>query len=102
MRPDEQTIAHVLAEKGYVTKCIGKMHLTSQQHRGREESIADWRDGVYKEWQGPYYGYQTADLILGHSNSLVGHYGNWLREHYPEARHRFVVENMEKLPVSSG
>jgi len=102
MRADERTIGHILAENGYITHLIGKPHFKSQQHRGTEESIADWRDGNYENWSGPYAGFQTVDLILGHSNSLLGHYGQWLRENHADQYHYFKLDNMEPLDVTCG
>jgi arylsulfatase A-like enzyme len=102
MRLDERTLADVLSENGYVTHFIGKAHFKSQEARGTEESLPDWRDGKFEGWNGPYAGFQAVDLILGHSNSLVGHYGQWLRnEHASEFAH-FFAENMQPLEVSCG
>ncbi len=102
MRDNERTIGHVLTENGYITHFIGKPHFKSQQHRGTEESIADWRDGKYDRWNGPFAGFQTVDIILGHSNSLLGHYGQWLREYHADEYHYFKVQNMESLDVTCG
>jgi len=102
MRDGERTLGHVLAENGYTTHFIGKSHFKSQERRGTEESLPDWRDGKYDGWNGPYAGFQTVDLVLGHSNSLVGHYGKWLRENYPDQYYHFKRENMEALDVTCG
>lgn len=102
IRAGERTIAQVLGENGYRTHFIGKPHFKSQLHQGTEESIADWRAGLYEEWNGPYIGFETVEFILGHSNSLYGHYGKWLRTEHPDKYHHFKVENMRKLDVTCG
>ncbi len=95
MRDGERTLGHALAENGYLTHYVGKCHFKSQQRRGTEESIADWRDGLYEGWKGPYAGFQTLDMILGHSNSLVGQYGEWLRREHSEVYREFIYENLD-------
>lgn len=102
MRNDEKTIGGLLGNHGYRTHFIGKPHFKSQQHRGTEESIADWKDGKFEGWHGPYAGFQTVDIILGHSNSLVGHYGEWLRQEHPEQYRAFREDHLKSLEVSCG
>lgn len=102
LRNDEQTLGHVLQEHGYTTHFIGKPHFKSQQHSGTEESIADWREGKMEGWDGPYVGFQTVDMILGHSNPLVGHYGTWIKTTHPASIKAFMYETMESLHVTSG
>lgn len=102
MRDSERTIGQVLNENGYDTYFVGKPHFKSQQHKGTEESIADWRAGQYDHWHGPYKGFERIDLILGHSNPLTGHYGQWMEEKYPEARITYMDKNLEALEVTSG
>lgn len=80
--PDQtQMISHLLADAGFRTHYVGKAHfqafgLSGQQSR---ESRNDWAVG-YDGWDGPYYGFQTAELALGHTTyGLSGHYGAWVR-----------------------
>ena len=44
------------------------------------DSRAFWSLPESDGWNGPYYGYQTLDLLLGESDTahLAGHYANWL------------------------
>jgi uncharacterized sulfatase len=100
MRNDEKTIGELLQTNGYRTHFIGKPHFKSQQHRGTEESIADWKDGKFEGWNGPYAGFETIEMILGHSNSLVGHYGQWLRKEHPEKYQLFRSDNLEPLNIN--
>jgi arylsulfatase A-like enzyme len=102
MRDDERTIAHVLTESGYCTHFIGKPHFKSQGHSGTEESVLDWRKGLYDDWIGPYAGFQTVEEILGHCNTFYGHYGKWLRrEHAGELKH-FRDSNLRSLDITCG
>lgn len=102
LRDDERTIGNVLQENGYDTYFVGKPHFKTQQHRGSEESIADWRDGLYDEWSGPFLGFNKIDLILGHSNPLTGHYGLWMKEEHPEARITYMDKELESIDVTCG
>ena len=102
MRENELTIGHALQKNGYRTHFIGKPHFSSQQNAGCQESISDWREGKWAGWEGPYAGFETLEIILGHSNPLLAHYGDWLRENHPEHIQKFIYENMRPLDVSSG
>ncbi len=102
MRPDERTLAHVFTETGYRTHFIGKAHFRSQELCGTEESLPDWREGKFAGWNGPYAGFQTVDLVLGHSNPLLGHFGKWLRDNYPGELRHFMLEEMQPLEVTCG
>lgn len=93
IRPDELTLADTFNQAGYYTHCIGKMHLYSQEQTGNPESLPDWHAGLHQDFQGPFCGFQGCDLILGHSNSITGHYGAWLKQHHPLALESFWTEN---------
>jgi arylsulfatase A-like enzyme len=89
--PEEVTLAHVLGAAGYRTAAVGKLHFTptgGPPGPGRYEAQAAWRDpapaAALDDWSGPYYGFQTVQLALGH-NAPGGHYGRWLRREHPEA-----------------
>ncbi|NOY75067.1 MAG: sulfatase-like hydrolase/transferase, partial [Kiritimatiellaeota bacterium] len=102
IRDEETTLGDTLQKNGYRTYFTGKPHFKSQQHRGTEESIADWRDGKLTGWKGPYAGFEKVDMVLGHSNPLVGHYGEWLRENHPEAAKTYMDKNLESIGVACG
>lgn len=102
MRENERTIGHALQENGYRTHFIGKPHFTSQQNTGCRESISDWREGKHKGWNGHYAGFETTEIILGHSNPLLAHYGDWLRENHPQHIKKFIYENMEPIDITCG
>ena len=90
--PDERTIGDVLGERGYHTALLGKAHFNSYGDKAETpwtnyESFAAWRAGrIDPDWRGPYYGFQQADLSLGHGpwGLMGGQYGKWLAENYPD------------------
>jgi arylsulfatase A-like enzyme len=91
--PHERTIADVLAECGYHTALLGKGHLTpfgaaADAPPPNYESFRAWQAGrMTPDWHGPYYGFQECRLAIGHGpyGFRHGHYGQWLRESFPDA-----------------
>jgi arylsulfatase A-like enzyme len=85
--PEEtRTVAHRLAEQGYCTHNIGKMHFQAYGSRDDQsiEAISRWTGG-HPDFCGPYYGFQTIELALGHTTyGLRGHYGAWVRSQVSE------------------
>ena len=75
-------MADYLAENGYSTASIGKIHfectdcgpnaprISMEDHRLWEEK------GDNIDWYGPYWGYQYVELTCGHSTKPIAHYGN--------------------------
>lgn len=79
-------LSHRLAAAGYQTRLVGKAHFESYtaSPEGSRESVQGFKAG-YGDWRGPYYGFDHAELALGHAAwGLSGHYGAWLREHVTE------------------
>lgn len=89
----ERTLADLLGESGYHTALLGKAHFNSfgadaDAPEPNRESFAAWRAGrVTPDWHGPYYGFDHCELALGHGSwgAECGHYGQWLRENFPNA-----------------
>jgi arylsulfatase A-like enzyme len=84
------TVTTLLANSGYHTHGVGKQHLQPLLAPGDREmpdSRAFWNTPESTNWDGPYYGYQSIDLLLGESDTanLAGHYANWLRENHPQS-----------------
>ncbi|MBT3268398.1 sulfatase-like hydrolase/transferase [Candidatus Poribacteria bacterium] len=79
---DERMVSHILRDAGYRTHYIGKAHFQAfggADSRSREHS-ANWAGG-YDGWTGPYYGFDTVELALGHATyGISGHYGEWARD----------------------
>jgi arylsulfatase A-like enzyme len=95
---EELTLADVLNASGYRTAAFGKLHFMPSgdaARSGRYEANATWADPALAagldDWSGPYYGFQTVKLAIGH-NGPGGHYGQWLRREHPEALRLFSKE----------
>ncbi|MGB1008457.1 MAG: sulfatase family protein [Thiolinea sp.] len=83
------TLTRTLAEDGYRTHAVGKQHLQpilAPAEMNMPDSRAFWKQPDAAQWNGPYYGYQTIDLLLGESDTaqIAGHYASWLRDNYPQ------------------
>ena len=69
------TLPQVLADNGFRTHCVGKIHLqpfsnSDFSEEGRPlswESRDLWNEGAIKGLPLPYYGYQTVDYVVGMS-----------------------------------
>jgi arylsulfatase A-like enzyme len=95
------TLPGYLADNGFQTASFGKIHFTPYNgNAGNLESASYWKEtGDNFDWNGPYWGFQTVELTIGHTNPIA-HYGRWFREKggTPEMLelHRF------KNPVQAG
>lgn len=80
--PEEEIfLSHRLDAAGYRTHYIGKAHFQAFGGTGTEsmEAFDDWQ-ARYPTFTGPYYGFSTVELALGHGNwGMAGHYGAWVR-----------------------
>ncbi len=88
--PSIPTLTESLAKSGYSTHSVGKQHLQpilAPAELDMPDSRAFWKNERSKQWTGPYYGFQTLDLLLGESDTaaIAGHYSNWLKENHAEA-----------------
>ncbi|MCG9126497.1 sulfatase-like hydrolase/transferase [Candidatus Poribacteria bacterium] len=71
---DEPMISHRLSEVGYRTHYIGKAHF--QPFGASPENSIETRNNTerYPDFQGPYYGFETIELALGHATyGIAGH-----------------------------
>ena len=100
--PQVPTFYQELADAGWSTHAVGKLHLQSQEHAGNPESLPDYRQGLWQNWRGPYFGFQTVELALGHTNPLVGAYGEWLAERHPGAIRSLLAESLRQAPAAGG
>jgi arylsulfatase A-like enzyme len=85
------TLADMLQEAGYATACLGKMHLQPHMAHARfgfQDNYAWQSLPENADWQGPFYGFQTCRLTLGHGERPChldgGHYARWLHAQHPE------------------
>lgn len=91
-------ISHELKAAGYRTHGVGKFHfqpiLAGAEHK-MPDSNAFWELPESAGWNGPFYGFDTVDILIGESVSATegGHYANWLRKTAPEAAELFLPEN---------
>ncbi|MHB9131283.1 MAG: sulfatase family protein [Armatimonadota bacterium] len=83
---DEVMISHRLASAGYRTHYVGKAHFQSfgASSTQSKETLEDWEER-YPAFTGPYYGFETVELALGHANwGMGGHHGAWMRSQVTE------------------
>ncbi|MCC5842812.1 MAG: sulfatase-like hydrolase/transferase [Verrucomicrobia bacterium] len=77
-------VADRFRESGYYTHMIGKSHVHPCHQEGSPESAPHIHDRDYfRNWRGPWYGFEHADLNIGHSTEKHAcgmHYGVWLEE----------------------
>ncbi|MEO2004229.1 MAG: sulfatase-like hydrolase/transferase, partial [Candidatus Poribacteria bacterium] len=90
----------------YTTALIGKAHFTpwgsaAPGAKGVTEHMAAWnQDGVGRDWNGPYYGFDHVELALGHG-SAAGHYRYWLEDEHPEALTAFGRDAALRPPTGT-
>jgi len=78
------TIATVLRDRGYYTHIIGKSHFANcHDPMTRESAPFIHNRDYYRTWKGPWYGFERADINIGHSTEKHAcgmHYGAWLED----------------------
>jgi len=77
---DTVMLSHRLAAAGYRTHNIGKMHLkpAGAPEGTSEETAKGWRNR-FPAWTGPYFGFQSVEISIGHTEyGIAGHYGAWV------------------------
>ncbi|KIC22794.1 sulfatase family protein [Leisingera sp. ANG-Vp] len=100
---DLPLITHDLKAAGYRTHGAGKFHfqpiLAGAEHE-MPDSNAFWDLPQSAGWTGPFYGFDSVDILIGESVSATegGHYANWLRETAPEAAALYLPENALEQP----
>lgn len=95
------TVADVFADAGYDTSLFGKPHMTpylAPAENSYPESYAMWKSGRMDDWRGPYYGFQHAELTIGHGEDPchMGHYALWLKREHPEALEALTREDRSR------
>lgn len=93
------TVAHKLTEAGYATNLIGKAHFQACKDPASPESAPKVHDlDYFDNWQGPYFGFEHAELVIGHTSEphAAGmHYGAWLRAKGVELSDYFDIHNYD-------
>lgn len=84
---ESSTIGNLLADQGYKTCTIGKMHFEPTDcgldaPRGSMVDHRLWEAvGDNIEWYGPHWGFEHVELTSGHATQPLAHYGKWYHEH---------------------
>ncbi len=101
------TFVEMLSQAGYRTGLVGKAHfqnmtdiaprwperpedrLPTEAVRGREgrydqENRKKWLEQEDYDLDYPFYGFEHVDLVDDHSDSVHGHYRQWLRRQHPD------------------
>lgn len=101
---DIPTMPEALRQAGYRTHSIGKLHLNNYNRpkgfKNMEIGPQDfpeanhfWNTGITDRIQTPYYGFETVDLVDGHTSWAFGDYITWLEKEHPGARELLYSEN---------
>ena len=101
--PEMPTLTGLLADAGYRTHSVGKQHLQpilAPDEYNMPDSRAFWRSDAADDWNGPYYGFQTLDLLIGESDTaaISGHYARWLKANAPGAAALLKVDQAPESP----
>lgn len=82
LETDRPTLGDVLTAGGYDTGLFGKAHFQPCEGPGLFESPPNIYDrDFWRNFQGPYYGFEEVAMVHGHSDSPISHgmhYGAWL------------------------
>lgn len=106
------TAPGALAEVGYRTASIGKIHLTNG---GRHPEVLPeempperfpelhehWRAGRIDRVPTPYFGLEHVVLTVGHASYTHGEYARWLQREHPEQWARFRSEKPQPSPLAA-
>jgi arylsulfatase A-like enzyme len=87
--PQVDLVTHELLRTGYRTHAVGKVHFqpcAAEAKYRLPESWSFWASEASRNWRGPYYGFETAEFVIGESAYCMsgGHYAQWLRETHPD------------------
>ena len=108
---DIQTMPGLLAQAGYRTHAVGKLHLKTWGGLGtaarpnvetaeeNPERIIHWANGTITRSPDNYYGIQTQDSAIGHVDYIAGDYKVWLDEHHPGAYAKYSNSNPGCLDI---
>ncbi|WP_343563780.1 sulfatase family protein [Kiloniella sp. b19] len=81
---DTALITHDFKRAGYRTHGVGKFHfqpILADPEYQMPDSNAFWEKPENQSWNGPFYGFDTVDMLIGESVAATqgGHYAQWLR-----------------------
>jgi arylsulfatase A-like enzyme len=110
--PSFPTVPGALAEAGYRTASIGKIHLSIfgyAQHADTSllapdrfpEMIAHWKSGRIERVPTPYYGLQHIEITVGHGVEVHGDYATWLQREHPDEWARLQSDPVGPSPLGA-
>lgn len=114
--PDDiPTLPGMLADAGYRTHSVGKLHLKPWGGRtiAEDEDITEnperriywkwpnhWEGGHYAAFPDNYHGFQTLDVVNGHVDYAYGDYVTWLEENHPGAYDGYRYNHSDPGPLT--
>ena len=94
---DYPTIPRLLSDTDYSTALIGKAHFQSCLDENSFEAAPNiFDEDLFTKWSGPYYGFEKARLVIGHScedHASGMHYGQWLKSQGVDVKKYFGNHN---------
>ena len=99
--PDDYgpTVAHQLGEAGYHTALLGKAHFKACKDPESFESAPRVHDlDFFRDWSGPYFGFERAKLVIGHTSEPHAggmNYGAWLADQGIRLTDHFGIHNYD-------
>lgn len=98
LAPELPLLSHLMQQAGRRTHGIGKFHfqpILADAALKMPDSNAFWSLPEAQDWRGPFYGFDTVDILIGESveSTEGGHYARWLKERAPGAAVLYAPEN---------
>jgi len=94
------TLGSTFRDRGYYTHMIGKSHFSNCHDPLTKESAPHIHNvEYYRSWKGPWYGFERADISIGHSTEKHAcgmHYGAWLEDHGVDRQQYFGHTSYEQ------
>lgn len=91
----QPTIASQLHNAGYFTGLLGKAHFQPCHDSTSFEAAPNIHNlDFFRDWSGPYYGFEHAKLVIGHTSEPHGcgmNYGAWLTEQGVDLKKYFGI-----------
>jgi arylsulfatase len=106
------TVPSALAEAGYRTASVGKLHLTT--YGARPDFAPDglppdefpeqhrlWQAGRITRVPTPYFGFQQVEITIGHGPWVQGDYARWLQREHPREWERLQSTRPRPSPLGA-